>query len=114
MEFPLGINEDDLGGGGGPMSKKNLYRLMRFYDGRVAKNEMLLMYLGNVIMRHESQSNVSARVRKESATELVKITNNVQFHNDCVVAEKDPQSEEAKDLVGTIAPLIRLAGSHVR
>ena len=114
VEFPLGVTADDIGGGGGVIKKNHLHRLMRFYDGRVAKNETLLMYLCNVEMRHSSQSNVTARVRKDSAAKLVNVTNSDQFHHDCAVAEKDPESEEAKELVKTVAPLIRLAGAQVR
>ena len=112
IEFPLGVTDENIGGGG-PMHKKHLHRLMRFYDGRVSKNETLLMYLCDVTMRHASQGNVTARVRKEAAGELVQITNNPKFIADCVVAEKDPDSVEAKELVQEIAPLIRVAGAHV-
>jgi len=113
VEFPLGVTDDNIGGGGGPMHKNHLHRLMRFYDGRVSKNETLLMYLCDVTMRHASQGNVTARVKKESAGELVQITNNPQFITDCAVAEKDPESTEAKELVQQIGPLIRVAGAHV-
>ena len=113
VEFPLGITADNIGGGGGPMNKKHLHRLMRFYDGRVSKNETLLMYLCDVMMRHTSQGNVTARVKKQAAAKLVQITNSAQFVTDCVVAEKDPESVEAKELVQQIGPLVRVAGAHV-
>ena len=113
VEFPLGIRDDDLGGGGGLISKKHLHRLVRFYDGRVAKNETLLMYLCNAISRHRSQSNVTARVRKDSAAKLVELANSEKFQHDSAIAEKDPESEEAKELVKQISPLVQLAGGKV-
>ena len=113
MEFPLGVTAADLGGGGGPPQKNRMHRLIRFYDGRVAHNETLLMYLCNVSSRHAAQANVMARTKRGAAEKLVDITNSDQFHIDCAVAAKDPESDEAKELVCLIAPLIRLAGQPV-
>ena len=71
------------------------------------------MYLCNAFSRHRSQSNVTARVRKDSAAQLVELTNAEQFQHDSVIAEKDPESEEAKELVKQISPLVQLAGGKV-
>ena len=52
-EFPLGVEPEDLGGPG-PMKKAQLHRMLKFYDGRVAKNPVLLLWLTNMRMRHKA------------------------------------------------------------
>ena len=48
MEFPFGVTPEELGSTGS-MLKRVLRRLTRVYDGRVAHNYMLLMYVTNLV-----------------------------------------------------------------
>ena len=73
-EFPLGVTALDLGGEG-PMKKSTLVRLLKFYDGRVARNPVLLLWLTNMRMRHKALGSVSAYARKDSQAELVRVMN---------------------------------------
>ena len=111
-EFPLGVTPEDLGGPG-PMKNAQLHRMLKFYDGRVAKNPVLLLWLTNMRMRHKAIGATSAYARKESQEQLVRFMNHEQFERDCLVAEQDPSSTEAKELVQRVGPLLRLAGSKV-
>ena len=111
-EFPLGVTEADVNGAG---SLKNgvLQRLLKFYDGRLAKNQVLHLWLTNMKMRHRALGSMSAYAKKRSQEELVREINSDQFDVDCAIAQKDPTSEEAKDLVRRLGPLIKLAGAQV-
>ena len=111
-EFPLGVTETDLNGAG-PLKQGVLLRLLKFYDGRLAKNEVLHLWLTNMKMRHRSLSSMSAYAKKRSQQELVRVMNSDKFAEDCAIATKDPNSAEAKELVRRLGPLIKLAGTHV-
>ena len=111
-EFPLGVEPEDLGGPG-PMKNAQLHRMLKFYDGRVAKNPVLLLWLTNMRMRHKAIGATSAYARKESQEQLIRFMNHEQFEHDCLIAEQDPSSTEAKELVQRVGPLLRLAGSKV-
>ena len=73
-EFPFGVDCEDLGSTGSIL-KRVLKRLTRVYDGRVAHNYVLLMYVANIQYRHESLASTNARVDTESAAEVVDIVN---------------------------------------
>ncbi len=111
-EFPLGVTEDDLNGAG-PLKNGVLQRLLKFYDGRIGKNQVLHLWLTNIKMRHRALGSMSAYAKKRSQEELVREMNSEQFDVDCAIATKDPSSQEAKELVRRLGPLIKLAGSHV-
>ena len=111
-EFPLGVTDEDLGGPG-PLKQAVLNRLLKFYDGRVAKNPILLLWLTNMRMRHKAIGTTSAYARKESQEQLVRFMNSRSFEIDCAIAEQDPTSEEAQELVRRVGPFLRLAGSKV-
>ena len=111
-EFPLGVTAEDLGGSG-PPKQAVLNRLLKFYDGRVAKNPILLLWLTNMRMRHKAIGTTSAYARKESQEKLVEFMNSRSFEIDCAIAEEDPSSQEAQELVRRVGPLLRLAGSKV-
>ena len=111
-EFPLGVTDEQLGGSG-PMKKSTLIRLLKFYDGRIAKNPVLLLWLADMRIRHKSVVTTTAYVKKQSREKLVTFMNTDEFDNLTTIAELDPNSEEAKQLVKCIGPLIRLAGSKV-
>ena len=112
VEFPLGVTDTDLGGPG-PIQQRVLLRLLKMYDGRVAKNPYLLLWLTNMRMRHSTCGNVSARAKRETSSALVNVLNSEQFIRDCTIAEQNPNGSEARALVRQLGPLIRLAGSKV-
>lgn len=111
-EFPLGVTEADLNGAG-PLKNGVLQRLLKFYDGRIGKNQVLHLWLTNIKMRHRALGSMSAYAKKRSQEDLVSEINSQQFDVDCAIATKDPSSQEAKELVRRLGPLIKLAGSHV-
>ena len=111
-EFPLGVTEVDLNGAG-PLKNGVLQRLLKFYDGRIGKNQVLHLWLTNIKMRHRALGSMSAYAKKRSQEELVREMNSQQFDVDCAIASQDPTSQEAKELVRRLGPLIKLAGSHV-
>ena len=111
-EFPLGVTEVDLNGAG-PLKNGVLQRLLKFYDGRIGKNQVLHLWLTNIKMRHRALGSMSAYAKKRSQEELVREMNSQQFDVDCAIASKDSSSPEAKELVRRLGPLIKLAGSHV-
>ena len=67
MEFPFGVDPEDLGCTG-TILKRVLKRLTRVYDGRVTHNYVLLMYVANLVYRHASLAATSARVDMDSST----------------------------------------------
>lgn len=75
-EFPLGVTADDLGGNG-PLKNGVLQRLLKFYDGRVAKNHVLHLWLTNMKMRHRALASTSAYAKKESQERLIHEVNKV-------------------------------------
>lgn len=111
-EFPLGVTEADLNGNG-PLKNGVLQRLLKFYDGRLAKNPCLHLWLTNIKMRHRALGSMSAYAKKRSQAELIRVINSEEFDVHCAVATKDPTSDEAKELVRQIGPLIKLAGTQV-
>ena len=111
-EFPLGVTDEQLGGSG-PMKKSTLTRLLKFYDGHIAKNPVLLLWLADMRIRHKSVATTTAYVKKQSREELVAYMNTDEFDNLSKIAELNPNSAEAKELVRRVGPLIRLAGSKV-
>ena len=111
-EFPLGVTEADLNGAG-PLKNGVLQRLLKFYDGRLAKNEVLHLWLTNMKMRHRALASMSAYAKKRSQEELVRVMNSDQFDVDCAIATQDPESQEAKELVRSLGPFIKLAGAQV-
>ena len=111
-EFPLGVTDVDLNGAG-PLKNGVLQRLLKFYDGRIGKNQVLHLWLTNIKMRHRALGSMSAYAKKRSQEELVREMNSQQFDVDCAIASQDPTSQEAKELVRRLGPLIKLAGSHV-
>jgi len=111
-EFPLGVTDEQLGGSG-PMKKSTLTRLLKFYDGRIAKNPVLLLWLADMRIRHKSVATTTAYVKKQSREKLVAYMNGDEFDRLVSIAEQDRSSDEAKQLVRRIGPLIRLAGSKV-
>ena len=69
-EFPLGVTDEQLGGSG-PMKKSTMKRLLKFYDGRIAKNPVLLLWLADMRIRHKSVATTTAYVKKQSREKLV-------------------------------------------
>ena len=61
VEFPFGVTKSELGSNG-TVLKRVLRRLTRVYDGRVAHNYILLMYVANLAYRHAALTATSARV----------------------------------------------------
>ena len=74
IEFPFGVTSKDLGSTG-TVLKRVLRRLTRLYDGRVAHNYILLMYVANLVYRHAALAATSARVDMESSGAVVDIVN---------------------------------------
>ena len=111
-EFPLGVTDEQLGGSGS-MKKSTVTRLLKFYDGRIAKNPVLLLWLADMRIRHKSQATTTAYVKKQSREELVTYMNGDEFDNLASIAALDRNSDAAKQLVKRIGPLVRLAGSKV-
>ena len=112
MEFPFGVTPEELGSTG-TMLKRVLRRLTRVYDGRVAHNYMLLMYVANLVYRHASLAATSARVDKESSVEVVNIVNHPEWRERAEIVANNPNGPEAKELIKQISPLVRLAGKKV-
>ena len=112
MEFPFGVTPEELGSTG-TMLKRVLRRLTRVYDGRVAHNYMLLMYVANLVYRHASLAATSARVDKESSVEVVNIVNHPEWRERAEIVANNPNGPEAKKLIKQISPLVRLAGKKV-
>ena len=112
MEFPFGVDREDLGSSSSIL-KRVLKRLTRVYDGRVAHNYVLLMYLANVQYRHASLASTTARVDADSAGEVVDIVNHPDWKARAEAVAKNPTGPEAQALVKQIAPLVKLAGKKV-
>ena len=112
MEFPFGVTPEELGSTGS-MLKRVLRRLTRVYDGRVAHNYMLLMYVANLVYRHASLAATSARVDQESSAEVVNIVNHPEWRERAEIVANNPNGPEAKKLIKQISPLVRLAGKKV-
>ena len=74
IEFPFGVTSKELGSTG-TVLKRVLRRLTRVYDGRVAHNYILLMYVANLVYRHAALAATSARVDMESSGAVVDIVN---------------------------------------
>ena len=111
-EFPFGVDCEDLGSTGSIL-KRVLKRLTRVYDGRVAHNYVLLMYVANIQYRHESLASTNARVDTESAAEVVDIVNHPGWKARAEIVANNPTGPEAQALVKQIAPLVKLAGKKV-
>ena len=111
-EFPFGVDCEDLVSSGSIL-KRVLKRLTRVYDGRVAHNYVLLMYVANVIYRHQSLGSTNARVDSESAAEVVDIVNHPDWKARAEIIANNPTGPEAQALVKQIAPLVKLAGKKV-
>lgn len=111
-EFPFGVSQDDLGGPAS-LKKRVLRRLTRIYDGRVSHNYHLLVYLGNMLLRHKSVGATSARVELDCAKPLVKFLNRPEWEEKASVIAKNPDGQEARALVKKISPWVRLAGRKV-
>ena len=111
-EFPFGVTPEELGSTGS-MLKRVLRRLTRVYDGRVAHNYVLLMYIANLMYRHASLAATSARVDQESSAEVVNILNHPEWRERAEIVANNPSGPEAKELIKQISPLVRLAGKKV-
>lgn len=111
-EFPFGVSKDDLGGPAS-LKKRVLRRLTRVYDGRVSHNYHLLVYLGNMILRHKSVGATSARVEVDCSQPLVNYLNRPDFDATSKAIAKNPDGEEARALVKKVSPWVRLAGRKV-
>ena len=111
-EFPFGVSQDDLGGPAS-LKKRVLRRLTRVYDGRVSHNYHLLVYLGNMILRHKSVGATSARVEVDCSQPLVNYLNQPDFDATSKAIAKNPDGDEARALVKKVAPWVRLAGRKV-
>ena len=111
-EFPFGVSQDDLGGPAS-LKKRVLRRLTRVYDGRVSHNYHLLVYLGNMILRHKSVGATSARVEVDCSQPLVKYLNQPDFDATSKAIAKNPDGDEARALVKKVSPWVRLAGRKV-
>ena len=111
-EFPFGVSKDDLGVPAS-LKKRVLRRLTRVYDGRVSHNYHLLVYLGNMILRHKSVGATSARVEVDCSQSLVNYLNQPDFDATSKAIAKNPDGVEARALVKKVAPWVRLAGRKV-
>ena len=112
VEFPFGVTSENLGSTG-KVLKRVLRRLTRVYDGRVAHNYVLLMYLANLLYRHAALAATSARVNMESSDAVVNIINHPEWQERSDIISNNPTGPEAKSLIKQIAPLVRLAGKKV-
>ena len=111
-EFPFGVSQGDLGGAAS-LKTRVLRRLTRVYDGRVSHNYHLLVYLGNMILRHKSVGATSARVDLDCAKPLVDFINRPEWEDKASAIAKNPDGAEARALVKKISPWVRLAGRKV-
>ena len=112
IEFPFGVTAKELGSTG-TVLKRVLRRLTRVYDGRVAHNYILLMYVANLVYRHAALAATSARVDMESSGAVVDIVNHPNWQERANIVSNNPTGPEAKQLIKEIAPLVRLAGKKV-
>ena len=112
IEFPFGVTPKELGSTG-TVLKRVLRRLTRVYDGRVAHNYILLMYVANLVYRHSALAATSARVNMESSGAVVDIVNHPDWEERARSVANNPTGPEAKELIKQIAPLVRLAGKKV-
>ena len=112
IEFPFGVTPKELGSTG-TVLKRVLRRLTRVYDGRVAHNYILLMYVANLVYRHAALAATSARVDMESSGAVVDIVNHPDWQERATIVSNNPTGPEAKQLIKQIAPLVRLAGKKV-
>ena len=112
MEFPFGVTAAELGSTG-TMLKRVLRRLTRVYDGRVAHNYILLMYVANLVYRHTALAATSARVNMDSSAAVVDIVNHPDWQERADIVSNNPTGPEAKTLIKQIAPLVRLSGKKV-
>ena len=112
IEFPFGVTSKELGSTG-TVLKRVLRRLTRVYDGRVAHNYILLMYVANLVYRHAALGATSARVDMESSSAVVDIVNHPDWQERANIVSNNPTGPEAKQLIKQIAPLVRLAGKKV-
>ena len=112
IEFPFGVTPKELGSTG-TVLKRVLRRLTRVYDGRVAHNYILLMYVANLVYRHAALAATSARVDMESSGAVVDIVNHPDWQERANIVSNNPTGPEAKQLIKQIAPLVRLAGKKV-
>ena len=111
-EFPFGVSSSDLGGPAS-LKKRVLRRLTRLYDGRVSHNYHLLVYLGNMLLRHASCAATSARAELDCSAKLVSMVNQPDWQDRASKIATDPEGDEAKELVKQISPWVRLAGRKV-
>lgn len=111
-EFPFGVSLEDLGGPAS-LKKRVLRRLTRLYDGRVSHNYHLLVYLGNMILRHASIGATSTKVELDCSKHVVELLNQPEWNERASRIIKNPEGKEAKDLVKEISPWVRLAGRKV-
>ena len=111
-EFPFGVCAADLGGPAS-LKKRVMRRLTRLYDGRVSHNYHLLIYLGNMLLRHSSCAATSARVELEYSDRVLAVANDPGWDDRASNIIANPDGEEAKKLGKEIAPWVRLAGCKV-
>ena len=112
IEFPFGVTERDLGSTG-TVRKRILRRLTRVYDGRIAHNYMLLMYLANLVYRHIALKTTCARVELDSSKSLVEIINHPEWNDRAAAVSNNPTGPEAKALIKQISSFVRLTGKKV-
>ena len=113
--FPLGVSENDLGGGA-PMSSIQRKTLLLFYDRRFAKNHNFIFHHFNQEMRRQTNTNVSLRVdRRDARTEdLMRMVNEEDFADNLKIAMQKPKSEEALAIKKKIIPLVKILGANVK
>ena len=111
-EFPFGVSLTDLGGPAS-LKKRVLRRMTRLYDGRVSHNYHLLVYLGDMILRHKSIAATSAKVELDCAQPLVNMINRPEWEKQASEIVKNPDGEVARDVVKKMSQWVRLAGRKV-
>ena len=96
-------------------SKKQLRRLVLFYDNRFAHDLQLLYLLADTQRRHATAQAVALTVKTKTGAfaSFAKLVADPSFPALLAAAIKDPSSEQAMKVCKLVLPLINMAGSTV-
>lgn len=89
--------------------------ILRQYDNRASKNSKFNFIMFNQIQRHAAISTVAARAKSnpKSLLKFMSIVNADGYMDRLKAAVKAPDSNEAKEMVKSLMPLIHVSGKNV-
>ncbi|MEL7339522.1 MAG: hypothetical protein AAGM67_03480, partial [Bacteroidota bacterium] len=107
--FPRGLADSTR------LSKRVLSRLLRFYDGRFARDRGFLFLMFNQLQRFEASRVTTLRVSadEEQSNRFIDLINSRDFDSRLAEAVSDPNGSVAKTLLRDIDPMIQKSAGMV-